>query len=81
MIYSLLPKIVNSLTSENAAKDLEKDEEEVLDESNEENSNNTGKGRKSTGRESPWTQEQLNDLIDIILENEEYKKYLIFRNT
>ncbi|PFX22343.1 hypothetical protein AWC38_SpisGene13176 [Stylophora pistillata] len=31
--------------------------------------------------ESLRTQKQLNDLIDIILENEEYKKKLIFRNT
>lgn len=68
LIYFLFSKIFKSVTSENAVKDLEEDEE-------------GRKKWKSAGRKSPWTQHQLNDLIDIIVENEEYTKKLIFRNT
>ena len=70
-----MPKIVTNLTRDNAAKDLEKDDEKVLDESDKQNSNITREGRKSAGRKSLWIQ-KLNDLIDIILENEMYKKTL-----
>ena len=35
------------------------------------------RGQKSAGRKSPWTQVQINDLIDIIVENDEFKRNLI----
>ena len=39
------------------------------------------KARKNAGRKSPWSQHQLDDFVDIIVGNEDYKKKLIFRNT
>ena len=62
---------------------MEDDDEEdvVLDESDEEERKKSTKGRKSVGRKSPWSQQQLNDFVDIIVENEEYKQKLILRNT
>lgn len=62
---------------------MEDDDEEdvVLDESDEEERKKSTQGRKSAGRKSPWSQQQLNDFVDIIVENEEYKQKLIFRNT
>ena len=63
---------------------MEDDDEEeggVLDESDEEERKKSTKGSKSAGKKSPWSQQQLNDFVDIIVENEEYKKKLISRNT
>ena len=54
-------------TSEDSVKDLKEDEEGVLDESKEEDKKNSKRGRKSAGRKSPWTQVQINDLLDIIV--------------
>ena len=72
-------KILKGASSETTLKDLEEDEEGDLDESEEEERKRSRKGRKSAGRKSPWTQQQINDLIDIIVESKEYKKNLIFR--
>lgn len=74
--------IKNKASSKNALKDLEDDDEDgVLDEYDEEERKKSTKGRKNAGRKSPWSQQQLNDFVDIIVENEEYKQKLIFRNT
>ena len=43
-----------------------------------------GKDQERTGKVPEGisqTQQQINDLIDIIVQSEEYKKNLIFRNT
>ncbi|CAB4010861.1 Hypothetical predicted protein [Paramuricea clavata] len=37
--------------------------------------------KKKTGRRTKWTEEMLNDFIDIIVSSEYYKKKLIFMNT
>ena len=63
---------------------MEADDEEeggALDESDEEERKKSTKGSKSAGKKSLWSQQQLIDFVDIIVENEEYKKKLIFRNT
>ena len=60
--------------------DDEEDEDGVLDEYDEEERKNSTKGRKNARRKSPWLQQQLNDFVEIIVENEEYKQKLIFRN-
>lgn len=39
------------------------------------------KKKKNSGRKSKWTQEMLNDFIDIVTSSEYYKKKLIFMNT
>ena len=39
------------------------------------------KGKKKAGRTSRWSQELVDDLIDIIVSNEQYKRKLIFMNT
>ena len=40
----------------------------------------TEKVKKRRGRKSHWDEEMVNDLIDIILENDEYKSKLILKN-
>ena len=40
-----------------------------------------GSKKKKTGRKTKWTQEMLNDFIDIIVSSEYNKKKLIFMNT
>ena len=37
--------------------------------------------KKKAGRTSRWSQELVDDLIDIIVSNEQYKRKLIFMNT
>ena len=61
--------------------DLGNLEEESLDASDEEKQKKSSKVHKTSGRKSPWSQQQLDDFIDIIVQDEEYKKKLIFRNT
>ena len=56
-------------------------EEEEIPESDEEEEKIPVKARKNAGRKSPWSQHQLDDFVDIIVGNEDYKKKLIFRNT
>ena len=56
-------------------------QEEEIPESDEEEDKIPMKARKNAGRKSPWSQHQLDDFVDIIVGNEEYKKKLIFRNT
>ena len=40
----------------------------------------SNKKQKKAGRKPRWSQELLNDFIDIIVSSDQYKKKLIFRN-
>lgn len=70
--------INSNATDKSAVMDLE---DGISDESDQEEPKKATKERKNAGRKSPWSQQQLDDFIDIIVGNEEYKKKLIFRNT
>lgn len=56
------------------------DEEDSNSEQAEETMRKTGKQLKKPGRKAKWTQTMLNDIVDIILGNEYYKRKLIFSN-
>lgn len=55
--------------------------EDEIPESDEEEGKVPVKARKNAGTKSPWSQHQLDDFVDIIVGNEDYKKKLIFSNT
>ena len=52
-------------------------EEEDSDKENE----RIGKVKKKVGRKNQWEEEVVDDLFDIILENEDYKRKLLLTNT
>ena len=43
-------------------------------------SDNHSKGKKKPGRKAKWSNTPLDDLVDIIVNSEYYKKRLIFMN-
>ena len=47
---------------------------EEIPESDKEEEKIPVKARKNAGRKSPWSQHQLDDFVDIIVANEDYKK-------
>ena len=48
--------------------------EDKIPKSDEEEGKVPVKARKNAGRKSPWSQHQLDDFVDIIVGNEDYKK-------
>ena len=56
------------------------DSDEDVDEHKEKRGKSSNKKQKKPGRKPRWSQELLNDFIDIIVSTDEYKTKLIFRN-
>ena len=60
-------------------EERESDEEEAVEE--ESQLLRGGSKRKRRGRKSPWEEDDIDDLVDIVLENETWTRKLVFENT
>lgn len=71
------PANCSTQISQTQRSDVDEDDDEITDILE----NKAGKSeKKACGRRSLWTTEQIDDMVDIIVNSESYKKKLIFTN-